>query len=60
MSGAILGDYYFHQRQCEAIINVKPNMDYYSDFVKQDCDRCLRVCPQGKVHWEKEKKEVKP
>jgi epoxyqueuosine reductase QueG len=47
MSGAILGDYYFHQRQCEAIINVKPNMDYYSDFVKQDCDRCLRVCPRS-------------
>ena len=59
MSGAILGDYYFHQRQCEAVINVKPNMDYYSDFVKQDCDRCLRVCPQGKMRWT-DGKEVKP
>lgn len=51
MSGAILGDYFFHQRQCECMINVKPNMDYYSDFVKQDCDRCLRVCPQGSERW---------
>jgi epoxyqueuosine reductase QueG len=54
MSGAILGDGYFHARQCESIINQKPNKKYYNSNVNQDCDRCLRYCPKGEVNWKGE------
>ncbi len=53
ISGAIMGDGYFHQRQCECMINSSPNKRYYSDHVDQDCDRCLAVCPKGDYHWRK-------
>lgn len=51
LSGAILGEGYFHQRQCEAIINISHNKRYTNPNVNQDCDRCLRVCPKGELHW---------
>lgn len=51
MSGAILGDAFFHARQCESIINVRHNKKYYNQNINQDCDRCLRVCPKGEMHW---------
>ncbi|MGI6211966.1 MAG: hypothetical protein ACOYJJ_05255 [Anaerovoracaceae bacterium] len=54
MSGAILGDGFFHARQCEAMVNAKPNQQYYSEFVSRDCDRCLAVCPQGEYNWKDE------
>lgn len=53
-SGAILGDSFFHARQCESIINCIPNKIHYSKYGSLDCDMCLRMCPQGKFHWEKE------
>ena len=52
-SGAIMGDGFFHARQCESIINVYPNKRYYNENVNQDCDICLRVCPKGQMHWSK-------
>lgn len=55
MSGAVLGDGFFHQRQCESIINCQPNKRFYSDHVGQDCDNCLAVCPQGEYKWRKRK-----
>lgn len=59
LSGAIMGDGYFHARQCESIINCHPNKRYYSKYVNQDCDRCLRVCPKGEIHWERTSYEAK-
>ena len=53
LSGAIMGDGYFHARQCESIINAQPNKRYYNENVNQDCDRCLRYCPKGQLHWRK-------
>ena len=54
LSGAIMGDGFFHARQCESIINAYPNKRYYNRHVNPDCDICLRVCPKGEVHWRKD------
>ena len=54
LSGAIMGDGYFHARQCESIVNANPNKRYYNENVNQDCDICLRVCPKGRLHWGKD------
>lgn len=56
-SGAIMGDGYFHARQCEAVINCGPNKIHYTRYVNTDCDMCLRMCPQGKHHWEQEERQ---
>ena len=50
-SGAILGDGYFHGRQCETYINAQPNKRFYNSHVDQDCDVCLGVCPKGEYRW---------
>ncbi|WKY44343.1 hypothetical protein Q5O14_17295 [Eubacteriaceae bacterium ES2] len=56
-SGAIMGDFYFNARQCEAVINCRPNKLYYSANVNQDCDMCMRMCPKGEIYWEKEERQ---
>ncbi|SHJ45963.1 hypothetical protein [Parasporobacterium paucivorans] len=56
-SGAILGDGYFHARQCECIINCSENKMYYSSHLNIDCDMCLRMCPKGDMHWDAEEKK---
>lgn len=43
-SGAILGDGFFHARQCESIINCIPNKIYLTKHVNLDCDMCQRMC----------------
>ena len=50
-TGAILGDGYFHARQCECYTNAQPNKRFYSDHVDQDCEICIGVCPKGEFHW---------
>ena len=54
ISGAILGDGFFHQRQCDAIVNNRSTQKYYNDMVSQDCDKCIRYCPKGRVKWKNE------
>lgn len=54
LSGAIMGDGFFHARQCESIVNANPNKRYYNKNVDQDCNICLRVCPKGEKHWRKD------
>jgi len=56
LSGAIMGDGYFHARQCESIINCSENKVRYSKYLSIDCDMCLRMCPKGMIQWEKEEK----
>lgn len=56
-SGAILGDGYFHARQCEAVINCGPNKIHHTRYVNTDCDMCLRMCPKGEHHWEPEERK---
>lgn len=53
-SKAIIGDGYFNPRQCESIINCKPNKLWFSKSGSLDCDMCLRMCQQGEWKWEKE------
>jgi Pyruvate/2-oxoacid:ferredoxin oxidoreductase delta subunit len=55
-SGAIMGDGFFHARQCEAIINCRENKIRYSKYLNIDCDMCLRMCPKGRIHWDTEDK----
>lgn len=50
-SGAILGDNYFHARQCESIINCLPNKIHMTKHVNLDCDMCQRMCPKGEVQY---------
>lgn len=52
-SGAILGDGYFHPRQCEAVVNCKPNQMLFSKNGWYDCDMCYRMCPKGELKWTK-------
>lgn len=53
-SGAILGDEFFHARQCESIVNCLPNKLYFSKYLNMDCDMCQRMCPKGDISWPKE------
>lgn len=53
-SQAIMGDGYFNPRQCESIINCRPNRLWFSKYAWGDCDMCLRMCPKGEWKWEKE------
>lgn len=56
-SRAIMGDGYFHARQCESIINCSENKIRFSRYLNIDCDMCLRMCPKGTIQWDEKEKQ---
>ena len=58
-SGAIMGDGYYNPRQCESVVNCLPSKCYYSKYGWDDCDMCMRMCPQGEYKYEKDERKIK-
>ncbi len=56
MSKALIGERYFHQRQCESVANSKKQNLYYSLGAWHNCDMCHRVCPRGTVKFPREER----
>jgi epoxyqueuosine reductase len=56
-SKAILGDYYYNGRLCEAVVNCTPNCVLFSLTGWSDCDICMRKCPRGEYKWTAEERK---